>query len=105
MAITVLDLVISPERAKVNGDARGTVTLSRAAESGGQLVILSSSDSDMARVPASVTVPAGATTATFEVRALGDLGNGETVRSNTLVILEAKINGVGRAAGFVVEPK
>jgi len=101
----VLDLVIVPERQKVNGESTGTVTLSRAAEAGGQLVILSSSDSDMARVPASMTIPAGATQGTFEVKALGDLGNGNFVTSNTLVIIEAKINGVGRAAGFVVEPR
>jgi hypothetical protein len=100
-----LDLVITPERAKVGNEAKGTVTLSRAAESGGQLVILSSSDSDMARVPASLTVPAGATTATYDVKALGELSGGLTITTNTLVILEAKINGVGRAAGFVVEPK
>ncbi len=104
-AIVVLDLVITPERSRVGNPATGRVVLSRAAEGGGQLVILSSSNIDIATVPGSVTVPAGETSVTFEVKALGEIGGGETVTSNTLVILEAKINGVGRAAGFVVEPK
>jgi hypothetical protein len=96
--------VITPERAHIDRTARGTVTLNRAAESAGVVVALSSSDSDVAKVePASLTIPAGSTTATFEVRAFGQR-NGRPISENTLVIIEAKINGVGRAAAFVVEP-
>src|SRR3989441_1086969 len=43
----------------------GTVTLSAAAPAGGAAVALSSSNPAIATVPASVTVPAGATSATF----------------------------------------
>lgn len=103
--ITVLDLVITPERSRVGNPATGRVVLSRAAEGTGQVVILSSSNTDMATVPASVTVPAGETSIAFDVKALGELGGGETITSNALVFIEAKINGVGRAAGFVVEPR
>ena len=45
----------------------GTVTLSSSAPAGGAIVALSSSSAPPATVPASVTVPAGATTATFAV--------------------------------------
>jgi hypothetical protein len=104
--MAVVDLVIVPERQQINGESTGTVTLSRAADAGGQVVVLSSSDNDVARVPTSITVPAGATTATFIVKAAGETSApGGVITSNTLVILEAKINGVGRAAGFVVEPR
>ena len=43
----------------------GTVTLSRAAPTGGSVVALASSNTAAATVPASITVPAGATSGTF----------------------------------------
>ncbi len=48
--------------------AVGTVTLDRAAPAAGLTVALSSSDSSIVAVPAGVSVPAGATSATFSVR-------------------------------------
>ena len=52
----------------VGGDpATGTVTLAAAAPAGGVVVDLSSDNTAAATVPASVTVPAGATRATFPV--------------------------------------
>ncbi len=104
-AITVLDLVITPERSRVGNPATGRVVLSRAAESVGQAVVLISSNRDMAAVPESVTVPAGETSVTFDVKALGELGGGETITSSVLVFIEARLNGMSRAVGFVVEPK
>ncbi len=102
--MAVVDLVAVPERQKIDGESTATVTLSRAADAGGQVVILSNDKNDMVRMPFTLTIPAGATKGTFVIKALGELGNGNYVTSNTLVIFEAKINGVGRAAGFVVEP-
>lgn len=55
-------------RAGVDGLVTGTVLLSAAAPTGGALVALSSS-SVAVTVPANVTVPAGATSATFQVTA------------------------------------
>src|ERR1019366_5811582 len=52
----------------VNGDApSATVTLANPAPPGGTVVNLSSSLPNLVKVPASVTVPAGATTATFTI--------------------------------------
>ena len=52
----------------VNGDApSATVTLANPAPPGGTVVNLSSSLPNLVTVPASVTVPAGATTATFTI--------------------------------------
>ena len=45
----------------------GTVTLDEPAPTGGDVVTLSSSDTSSATVPASVTIAAGATSATFAV--------------------------------------
>lgn len=52
----------------------GTVTLDTAAPTGGIVVTLSSSDTTVATVPASVTVLAGQTTATFTVTPLDKTG-------------------------------
>ena len=49
----------------------GTVTLGKAAPTGGAVVMLTSSNTAVATVPASVTVAAGATTATFTVNTTG----------------------------------
>jgi hypothetical protein len=49
------------------GSSTGAVTLSGPAPSGGAIVSLSSSNPSVASAPASVTVPAGATSATFTV--------------------------------------
>lgn len=48
----------------------GIVTLSDVAPSGGETVILTSEDTDVATVPATVTVPEGSTSATFSVATL-----------------------------------
>src|SRR5439155_5723045 len=59
-------LTVSPASLTGGASASGTVTLSLAAPAGGAQVTLSSS-SPAAAVPASVTVAAGATSATFNV--------------------------------------
>jgi hypothetical protein len=59
---------ISPTRVQSQQEATGTVTLTTAAPSGGISIELSTSDRDYARpASSSVTVPAGATTATFRI--------------------------------------
>lgn len=57
---------VSPTSATGGSPATGTVTLNGAASSGGSVITLSSSSTD-AGVPASVTVLAGTTTATFAI--------------------------------------
>jgi len=72
----------------------GTVTLSGAAPAGGATVALSSSN-DAARVPSSVFVPAGATSATFTV-------NTSIVLLSTSATISASYNGTTRTAGLLV---
>jgi trimeric autotransporter adhesin len=59
-------LALSPTRVSGGNASTGTVTLATAAPSGGAVVALASS-SGVVSVPASVTVPAGATSASFTV--------------------------------------
>lgn len=60
---------LSVARSKVKGGSslRATITLNGAAPSGGVTVLLKSSDAVLAAAPASVTVPEGATSVTFEI--------------------------------------
>jgi hypothetical protein len=72
------------------GSSTGTVTLSGPAPAGGAQVLLSSNNS-AASVPASVTVPAGATSATFTVST-------STVLISTSANISASYNGTSRTA-------
>ena len=60
---------ISVDAASVEGQAAptATVTLTAAAPAGGAVVTLQSGNTEVAKVPSSVTVPAGEKTATFKV--------------------------------------
>jgi uncharacterized delta-60 repeat protein len=97
--VVLLNLTLNPTRVTAPANSTGTVILSGAAPAGGVSVTLRSSDTRKATVPATVTVPAGATSATFVITTLtGDLGGGDnqvtisaifggTTRSATLSIL------------------
>src|SRR5581483_2260848 len=67
-------------------NSTGTVTLSGPAPAGGAVITLTSNDTADATLPASVTVAANATTATFTV-------NTTPVASDTLVTISATYNG------------
>src|SRR4029077_8836464 len=64
---TLSSLTLNPTSVTGGNSSTGTVTLSGAAPSGGAQVALSSGNTAAARVPSSVTVAAGATSATFTV--------------------------------------
>ena len=64
---TLSSFTVSPTSVPAGNPATGTVTLPAAAPAGGTVVTLSSQLPGIASVPASVTVPAGATSATFPV--------------------------------------
>jgi probable HAF family extracellular repeat protein len=64
---TIASLSLSPATVLGGNSVTGTVTLSGPAPSGGVLLDLSSSNTAAATVPGSVTVSAGATSATFTV--------------------------------------
>ena len=95
---TLASLSVSPSSV-VGGseNAQGTATLSAAAPSGGLVVNLSSSNTNAATVPASVTIPAGATSATFTVTS-------KTVTTSTSVTLSGTASGITRTAAFTVTP-
>jgi hypothetical protein len=94
---TLSSLTLSPSSVTGGNSSTGTVTLSGPAPAGGALVLLSSSNTGAATVPSSVTVPAGATSATFAV-------NTSTVTTSTLVTISASYGGVTQTASVTVTP-
>jgi len=93
---TLSSLTLSPT--SVVGGAQsstGTVTLSGPAPAGGAQVLLSSSNTGAATVPSSVTVPAGATSATFTV-------NTSIVLISTSATISASYNSTTQTASLAV---
>jgi hypothetical protein len=87
---TVSSLTLNPPNVFGGQSSTGTVTLTGPAPAGGAQVLLSSSNG-AARVPSSVIVPAGATSATFTV-------NTSFVLISTSATISATYNGTTRTA-------
>jgi hypothetical protein len=87
-------LSLNPTTVVGGNSSTGTVTLNAAAPSGGTVVTLSD-DSAVAGVPASVTLPAGATSRTFTVTT-------SAVTAQTQVVVSAAAGGVTRTATLTV---
>src|SRR5262245_20837513 len=96
MAVSALaSLTLNPANLTGGANSTGTVTLSAAAPPGGAVVALTSSNTNAATVPASVTVAAGATTATFTVAT-------RTVTVGTIAMITATYDGISKQVGLVV---
>jgi len=91
-------LSVSPTAVFGGDSAQGTVTLAAAAPAGGLSVPLSSGNASAAQVPASVSVPAGAFSASFPVST-------SNVGARTDVTLSANIRGTARSATLSVTPR
>jgi len=95
-APSLASLSLAPSTVRSGSSSQGTVTLSGAAPAGGVQVNLASSNTSVATVPASVTVPAGASSATFAVQT-------RRVRTSTSVAVSASSGGVTKQATLVVK--
>jgi hypothetical protein len=83
-------LTLAPKVVAGTGTSTGTVTATTAAPAGGATIRLSSSDTKLATVPATVVIPAGATSATFPIKVTGS--------GATDVSIGATFNNRGHAA-------
>jgi acetyl esterase/lipase len=92
----LLALAVSPDSVIGGAIATGTVTLDHAAPSGGAVVNLGTSNTAAVAIPASVTIPAGASSATFKATS-------KPVATTVTVQLQASYRGVGRTASLTVE--
>jgi hypothetical protein len=94
-AAALASLALNPSTVTGGGTSIGTVTLTLAAPAAGAVVTLSSSNTAVATVPASVTVPAGATSAVFTATAA-------SVSSNKTSVISATYSGVTKSATLTV---
>jgi hypothetical protein len=95
-AAALSSLALNPSAVLGGSPSTGTVTLTSAAPAGGATVALTSSNTALAKVPASVVVPAGSTTATFTATTF-------SAKKNTTVTITASYAGVGKSAGLTVK--
>jgi hypothetical protein len=88
-------LTLSPTTVVGGSNSVGTVTLTKAAPAGGLVVTLTSNKPTKAIVPASVTVPAGASSTTFNVATT-------TVNKRISASISASYSGVTKSATLTV---
>jgi hypothetical protein len=90
-------IALSPTSVVGGNTSQGTATLTSAAGSGGVVVTLSSSNTSVATVPATVTVAAGSTSTPFAVTTAA-------VTQSTTVTITGNAGGVTRTATLTVTP-
>lgn len=91
-------LTLNPTSVLGGASSQGTISLTAAAPSGGAVVTLTSSNTTAATVPANITVPEGATGASFTVTT-------RSVTSSAIVTIAAAYGGVTRTATLTVNPQ
>jgi hypothetical protein len=96
-APSLAGIALNPASVVGGNTSEGTASLTSAAPSGGAVVALSSSNTSAATVPASVTVPAGAFSATFTVSTA-------SVTASTPVTISGAYGGATRSATLTVSP-
>src|SRR6266478_3118335 len=96
-ALSLSSLALNPTSVAGGNSSTGSVTLNGPTPAGGAQVTLSSSNTAAATAPSSVTVPAGATSATFTVST-------SVVTASTAVTISAAYGGATRTASLAVTP-
>ena len=96
-APSLAGITLNPASVVGGNTAEGTASLTSAAPSGGAVVTLSSSNTSAATVPASVTVPSGAFSATFTVST-------SSATASTSLTISGAFGGVTRSATLTVTP-
>ncbi|HXC48920.1 MAG TPA: N,N-dimethylformamidase beta subunit family domain-containing protein [Candidatus Sulfotelmatobacter sp.] len=96
-AISLSSLSLIPASVTGGNSSTGTATVSGPAPSGGAQISLSSNNPGVAIVPSSVTIAAGATSATFNISTA-------TVSASTAVTISAIYAGVTQSAGLTITP-
>jgi uncharacterized repeat protein (TIGR03803 family) len=96
--VFVSSVSLNPASVSAGSNVDGSVTLNTAAPSGGAVVTLSSSNTAVATVPASVTVQAGKTGATFS-------GHTQKVTSNSSAVIAGTFGGISQSATLTVTAK
>lgn len=97
-------LVVNPPTVIAGTPSQGTITLSGPAPAGGLVVSLTSSATNLATVPPTVTIPAGSTTTTFPIQTIPAQTGAVTITANLAgVSMTAQLNLV-RLVSLTVNP-
>jgi len=80
--IGLASLVLNPTAVIAGNPSQGTITLNRAAPTGGAVISILSSNTGMATVPTAITVPAGATSTTFPIQTIPGGAGQVTITAN-----------------------
>ena len=96
LATALSSVTLNPAAVIGGTSATGTVTLTAAAPTGGATVALASSNTTLAKVPASVVMPAGSTSATFTITTF-------SARKTATVTITASYAGVNKTAALTVK--
>jgi hypothetical protein len=96
-SVSLSSLSLNPTSVMGGNSSTGTVTLSGAAPAGGAQVTLSSNNTTAANVPSSVTVAAGATSASFTIGT-------SAVAASTTVTISASYRSATKSASLTVMP-
>jgi hypothetical protein len=91
-------VTVSPSTVNGGATAQGTVSLDAGAPAGGVVVQLSSSNPNVANVPATATIPAGFVESAFNITT-------SQVAALTLATLSGSSSGVTRSVGLTVTPE
>ncbi len=94
---TALSLTVAPSSVRGGQGSTGTITLNGPAPVGGKTVVLSSSNPSVVKLPASVTIAAGALSAPIAITT-------STVSANTTVTLSATLGGIVTGTLTVLPP-
>ena len=95
VATTVTTVTLNPQTVKGGLSSQATVTITSPAPAGGLVVKLFSSKPRIATLPASVTIPAGASSVTVLVKT-------KAVTKSTFATISATLNGVTKGADLFV---
>lgn len=95
--VTLASVSANPTSVTGGSSSQGTVTLAAAAPTGGIVVALSSNNSAIAGLPASVTIPSGSTTAVFTITT-------SAVSTSTAINITASYSGTVQSAVLTVMP-
>ena len=91
----IVQLALAPPKVNGGDTAVGTVTLSSAAPVGGAVINLLTNRTDLGLPPATITVPAGQTSATFSIKTA-------TVPADKVLIIYAKNSGLLLTASLTI---
>jgi trimeric autotransporter adhesin len=97
MPTALTSFTVSPSVLGGGSTANGTVKISQAAPAGGTVILLSSENTSVITVPASVSIAAGSTTAVFPV-------NSSPTSFGTMVTITASLGGDTLYATLTVNP-